>query len=329
MASAVLRIHLLGDFDLRQADEPVPGVNKPRLQALIAYLILRAGTPVARLQLAAALWPDTLESLARNNLRQLLHNLRGALPEPDRCLSVDAQTVAWRFDTQQAIDVPLFEQALAEAEAASQHGDPHAARQRLAAALEHYQGELLPACYDDWIVPERERLRQKHLNALRRLASLLEEQQDYAAALAPAQQLLRLDPLDEETYLALIRLHGLNQDRQAVRRVYQSAVDTFQRELGIRPDARLREAYERWLRAPAAPTLPAEAGATALRLVGRQAEWQAMQAAWRQAAAGQAQLLLVTGEAGIGKSRLAEELVWWSNPRSYSWRPGWSPDENW
>ena len=318
MAGTILRLQLLGDFDLRQGDEPVPGINKPRLQALIAYLILRAGTPVARQQLAAALWPDTLDSLARNNLRQLLHTLRGALPEPDRWLAVDAQTVAWRLDPLQAIDVLQFEQALAEAEAASQRGDPHMARQRLTSALKHYRGELLPACYADWIAPERERLRQKQLSALRRLAGLLEEQQDYAAALAPAQQLLRLDALDEDTYLALIRLHGLNQDRQAVRRVYQSAVDTFQRELGLRPDTRLREAYERWLRAPAAPTLLAEAGATALRLVGRQAEWQVMQAAWRQAAAGQAQLLLITGEAGIGKSRLAEELFHWSRRQGAS-----------
>jgi DNA-binding SARP family transcriptional activator len=65
-------------------------------------------------------------------------------------------------------------------------------------------GELLPSCYDDWIVPERERLRQAFSETLERLTQLLESQDQPRAAIPYAQRLVRHDPLHEETYRARI-----------------------------------------------------------------------------------------------------------------------------
>jgi len=75
-----------------------------------------------------------------------------------------------------------------------------------------YDGDLLPSCYEDWIIPKREGLRQAYLNALERLVCLLEEQRDYQSAIQNAQRLLLQDPLHETAYRRLIRLHALNGD---------------------------------------------------------------------------------------------------------------------
>lgn len=312
--SRILHIRLLGGFSLVFGTTPVLGVNTARLQSLLAYLILHAASPQSRQYVAFLLWPDAQESHARNNLRQLLYQLRHALPDPDRFLFADANVVHWQIDEAQTVDVQLFKRALAQADTAEQLGDLSVLRHWLEHALSYYQGDLLPSCYDDWITPERDRLRQQAHDAHRRLVRVLESQREYAAALQTAQHLLQLDPLDEDTYILLMRLHSLNQDRQGVRRIYQSAVETLRRELGVEPGEALRQAYERLQHTaetyPSSVVREASAG-TLLTLVGRQAEWLQLQATWQRAARGEAQLALVTGEAGIGKSRLAEELFNW------------------
>jgi DNA-binding SARP family transcriptional activator len=63
---------------------------------------------------------------------------------------------------------------------------------------------LLPSCYDDWIMPERERLRQAFSETLERLTQLLESQDQPRAAIPYAQRLVRHDPLHEVTYRARI-----------------------------------------------------------------------------------------------------------------------------
>jgi len=317
---AALHIRLLGECALLYQDLPIVSVNKARLQSLLAYLVLHAGSPQPRQHVAFLLWPDSSEAHARNNLRQQLHQLRQALPDPDRFFVVDANTVCWRPDEGQVIDVQLFLRALVAAEAATHRGDAQEARRWLEQALAYYQGDLVPSCYDDWIVPEREQLQQQCQFAYQKLVTALEELREYAAAVRAAQQLLRFDPLDENAYVLLMRLHELNRDRPAVRRTYQTAAETLRRELGVEPGDALQQAYERFQRAPEAPTGAVEretpAGASLL-LVGRHPEWLQLQSAWQRAASGASHLTLITGEAGIGKSRLAEELLTWANQQGY------------
>src|SRR5262249_57844900 len=95
-AMPTLHLHLLGDFRLSCDEAPVSTVNAPRLQALLAYLLLHREAPQARHHLAFLLWPDTTEAQARTNLRQLLHSLKQALPEADLFVRSNAQTVQWR-----------------------------------------------------------------------------------------------------------------------------------------------------------------------------------------------------------------------------------------
>jgi DNA-binding SARP family transcriptional activator/tetratricopeptide (TPR) repeat protein len=316
MPAKVFRVNLLGDFSLAYGDQPIASINTVRLQSLLVYLILHADTPQPRQHIAFLLWPDTFESNARNNLRQFLHQLRQALPTPDRFLSVNAHTLRWQIDNDQLIDVRRFENALTEATAAEQQADWNDAQHWLKEALSIYRSDLLPGCYDEWITPERDRLRQQSLAAHHKLVHLLEQQRDYPEALQVAQSRLRLDPLDESTHVTLMRLHDLNHDRPAARRVYQTAVETLRRELNVEPGEALQKTYERVQRAP--DSRSTDRATDSFQLVGRQSEWQQLQFSWQRAAYGDALLVLITGEAGIGKSRLAEELFRWAEQQSFT-----------
>jgi len=251
-----LHIQLLGGFRLTCGATPVTALDSPRLQALLAYLVLHCTMPLARQHLAFRLWPDTTETQARANLRTLLHRLRQALPDADDYLHIAAQTVQWHPDALCTLDVADFERACAQAGETEQGGDQAAARAALAAALALYRGDLLPGWYDDWVLLERERLCQGLLAALERLILLLERAGDYPAAIGYAQRLLRHEPLHEGAYLHLLRLHARRGDRASAVRVYHTCATLLQRELGVAPSPATREVYERLLRMDASPAPP-------------------------------------------------------------------------
>lgn len=298
-----LEIRLLGGFSV-VAGDPVPGLNAGRLQSLLAYLLLHRGVPQQRQQLAFLFWPDTREAQASTNLRTLVHRLRCALPRSERYLEVEAHTLRWRTDAPYALDVEQFEAAAGE----------EASLPQLRQAISLYRGDLLPGCYEEWIEPERERLRQLFGRTLDLAAQCLEAQRDYRGALEYAQQRVRHDPLHEAGYRRLLRLHALAGDRAGALRAYQQCAATLEAELGVEPDPLTREAYTRLLEmdAPAvASPLSGRSAEAGFPLVGREGEWQQLQRAWSAARAGSPQLAVVAGEAGIGKTRLAEEFAAW------------------
>ena len=307
-----LRISLLGEFLLVSDDTPVTTIDWPRLHSLLAYLVLHHTISQSRAHLAFLLWPDSTDAQAHTNLRNLVHRLRHSLPDADHFLYADKQTLRWRSDAPWTLDVADFEHAIAQATQAEQAGSETEMRKALEAAVELYRGDLLPGNYDEWILPERERLRQAFLEALERLILLLEQGRDYQAAISYAQRLLRYDPLHEATYRYLMRLYAVNGERAAALRAYHTCATILERELAVEPGAATREIYERLLQkdAPSVPlTTPSTVLVAEVPLVGRQHEWAQLQAAWQSAAAGATHLVVLSGEAGIGKTRLAEELL--------------------
>jgi DNA-binding SARP family transcriptional activator len=112
MPSPRLSIYLLDNCNLRYEDKVVTTVNTPRLQSLLAYLVLHRDAPQARRHLAFLLWPDSNEAQARTNLRHQFHLLRQALPEADHFLQIDAQMLQWRADAPFHLDVAEFEKAV-------------------------------------------------------------------------------------------------------------------------------------------------------------------------------------------------------------------------
>ena len=316
--NASLHLQLLGGFSLKVAGRPL-AVGGARVHALLAYLALHAKAPQSRPQVAARFWPEATEAQGRNNLRQLLHQLRQAWPEHEDWIESDARAMQWRGGAGAHVDALEFEREFAAARAMS-GGERSSARGRLARIVPTYAGDLLPDCYDEWIVPHRERLHAAAVGALDLAVRLAEEQQDHPAAVAHAEHMLRLDPLEERTYLRLMRLHALNGDAAAAQRVYASCVTTLQRELGMAPGAEVRDAHNRLVRrgdARAAsrrdPRRPRPASEPAAPLVGRAPEWKRLLQAWHDVRPRTAVLALVTGEAGLGKSRLGEEMLEWAD----------------
>jgi len=300
-----LTIRLLGNFQMAWAGEPVMGMNQARLQELLAYLALRPGRPVPRQSIAFLFWPDSTEKQAQTNGRHLLHRLRRVVPQADRFLAADDLTVQWRDDPACRVDVTAFGAALARAEDAA---DPDARAELFKRAITLYGGELLPGNYSDWVLVERERLAQAHARALQQLIALHEAARQYPEAISHARELLRHDPLNEPAYADLMRLYALNGERAAALHAYHSCATVLCRELDVAPGRAMREMYDRLLNQDGAPEAPA--GGARVPLVGRDRSWAELQRAWGRAAT-RPQLALIDGEAGIGKSRLAEELVKW------------------
>ncbi len=292
-----LRVQLLGEYCLTYNGVRVTAVHSPRLRTLLAYLILHRGAPQPRQHLAFLLWPDSAEEQARTNLRNLVHLLRQALPHSDCCLRCEGQVLLWEPHVPYVLDTVEFEATI-------QAG-------ALQAAVELYHGDLLPECYGDWIVPERERLRQLYIAALDRLAQQMEVARDYGAALGYVQRLVQEDPLCETHCRRLIRLQMLAGDRAAALRTYHACATALRRELGVEPAPATQQIYTQLLHGVApAEALPVPSGADQA-LVGRRQEWTSLLGLWQSAASGRPQFALITGDVGIGKTRLAEELAAW------------------
>ncbi|HEV2784759.1 MAG TPA: BTAD domain-containing putative transcriptional regulator [Solirubrobacteraceae bacterium] len=285
----MLDVRLLGHVSLSLEGRPLPPLSSARAESLLAYVLLHRDAPQPRGRVAFVLWPESPEAQARTNLRHLLHKLRYSLPDADRYLDLGQRALQWRTDAPFRLDVAEFEEAVA--------------RDAPAEAVALYGGDLLPDCYDDWVLVERERLRQLYLHALEALAIQHSESGDHAAAVDCAERLVRGDPLREDSHRLLMTVHDAAGDRARALRAYHACAAALERELDVRPSAATHALYARLL-----PDAAAARRVGRSALVGRALEWERLQEAWRAAEAGRAQMVLIGGEAGIGKTRLVEEL---------------------
>jgi DNA-binding SARP family transcriptional activator len=311
---ASIRLELLGTLCITCNKSAVTSVNTNRLQSLLAFLVLHSDAVQSREHLAFLLWPESGESQARTNLRQLIHNLRRALPADCDLLVTDNQSIRWLKHKDCTIDVLEFEGAVARAAEAAKRVDRISERHDLEEALRLYQDDLLRGLYDDWLQPRRESLSKQLSSVLSRLAVLLEELGEYPEAIRHADRLVAHDPLPEANYQLLIRLHVRNGDRASALRAYHQCMRVLRRELGVSPGPATRELFDQVLKSePIADHLKESPPAEALTLpmVGRSEEWERLQECWRVATQSPTHLALILGEPGIGKTRLAEELYTW------------------
>ena len=174
---------------------------------------------------------------------------------------------------------------------------------------------LLPSCYDKWILPERDRLRQLLFKALERLIVLLEQERDEEAAISAALKLLRYDPLHEETYRHLMRLYAVQGDRTSALRMFHTCATILEREFGTVPSEATREMYQRLMQTDALPSamLSTSTFGTVAPIRWSRTGVGKTSPEWRIIAGGSRRVVMISGEAGIGKTRLAEELRSWVN----------------
>lgn len=333
MATPPLEIRLLGGFELRLGTRRVP-LDSARVRSLLAFLVLNRGLPQPRRRIAFLFWPDSSEKQARTNLRHVLHQLKTAIPTAEEYLDIGPDVVSWRAGGPVLSDVAAFEESADGADLA----DEDEAAACLEAAAARYPGDLLPGDYDDWVLEERDRLSRRQGRILEGLLTCYEEAERFDQAADVAQRLLQRDPLAEDIHRRLIRLHAARGDRAQALRAYHRCAEMLERELGVVPASATREAYEAALDfgdTPPAPSTATEGTA----LIGREREWEALVEGWREAETNGARLVLIAGEAGIGKTRLSDELATWcvggrglvARARAYAaeGRPAYAPVIAW
>ncbi|MEO0537612.1 MAG: BTAD domain-containing putative transcriptional regulator [Cyanobacteria bacterium P01_A01_bin.123] len=239
-ANPPLVIRLFGNLSLTYNHQAIHSLGSSRTQSLLAYLLTYRHTSQSRQQIAHSLWPDSPDGQGRTNLRKELHNLRRHLPNADDYLQVNTNMLGWQTSSPFWLDVATFEQSLTAAETSS---DTTTARQQLEQAVALYTGGLLPSLDDEWILPVRETLHQRFIQALAQLVETLNQAGKYQTALPYAEQLLRLDPLREPTYQQLMQLCNRLGDRAMALQIYQQCMSILREELGIDPSPTTQEMY--------------------------------------------------------------------------------------
>ncbi|MFZ1552318.1 MAG: BTAD domain-containing putative transcriptional regulator, partial [Anaerolineae bacterium] len=328
-----LTIRLLGAPGIARDGAPV-AVDTRKATALLAYLAV-SGRSHAREALAGLLWPEYDDEHARAALRRTLSTLRTALGEEH--LAIDRETVALIPSANLWVDVTEFRARLA---ACGKHGHPAAdtcpaCLPLLVEAAALYGDDFLAgfslrdsAEFDDWQFMQVETLRGELAEVLERLAAGQSAAGDLAAALASARRWLTLDPLREEAHRQVMRLYAWADQRNAALHQYRECVRILEQELGVAPLAETTELYEAikgnrlsppdltGLERPDRPQPAPAADLTGfgkpvrslLPLVGRGAELTALVHVYERRATSGA-FVAVAGEAGIGKTRLAEEFL--------------------
>lgn len=311
MQPSTLEVQLLGGFSVRYGGREAQALHSERLALLLSYLALHADAALTRRQVAYLFWPETGEEQARTNLRNLFHYFKKALPEADALLELDGQTIRWRDASALNVDALQFRAALTAARAAQ---DDETRIRHLQEAVNRYRGELLPGHYQDWVLLMREEFQQEFLGALAQLTKTLEEARRYEEAVEAANRLIRADALNEGAYLQSMRLRALMDDRAGALQVYYACATTLKRELGVEPSQEIQSFYERLVGAEqgARAEVREEKASEQMRLIGRKQEWGRLKEAWGSVQKGKAALVVILGEAGIGKTRLASELMQWA-----------------
>src|SRR5215210_6378484 len=325
---------LLGAPRIEHDGEPIE-VDTRKAIALLAYLAVTRRRH-ARDALAGLLWPEYNQSRARAALRRTLSSLGKARAEG--WLEADRESVELDRDGVW-IDVDRFRELLAECRT---HGHPETevcpeCLPPLSEAVELYRDDFLAgftlrdsAAFDDWQFFQAEEMRRELAGALERLSRGYGALEAWERAVSYGRRWLALDHLHEPAHRWLMQLYAWAGQRSAALRQYRECVRVLEGELGVSPLEETTRVYEAIMEnnLPPPPDLAQErssiprteerefssTGEPSVRprhdepLVGREAEWDSLLRAY-DASRTAGHVVVLEGEAGIGKTRLAEEFV--------------------
>jgi DNA-binding SARP family transcriptional activator len=219
-------VHLLGGLYVTRSGyrmEVPEGCKR-----LLAFLALRRSR-VERCHAAGTLWPSVDDRRAAGNLRSALWRLRCANID---VLKADKRSVGLR----QGIAVDVLEVADWASRIIAQRPLPTdlSLTRPLADAL-----DLLPGCYDDWAIIERERMRQRMLHALEALSRAMTARGRYGEAVEAAMMAISVEPLRESAQRALLEAHLAESNLIEARRDFVTYRNLVRRELGVEPSVEL------------------------------------------------------------------------------------------
>jgi DNA-binding SARP family transcriptional activator len=276
------RLSLLGEFTLSIDGVTIKRPSTKKARALVAFLALNRRADVARDRLVELLWPGAEVERGRDNLKAALWSIRRSLREAgidaDGCVRADRSVVRWLPETE--IDVERFEALAARGESASD-----------AEAVALYAGDFLEGDYDDWPSLQRAALSGRHEETLARGAGASDD-------ITAIRKLLERNPYDEDAYARLIE-YELRNDRSTSAAAYAERYRTALRALG---DAASPEFEERF----GSLSTQVRSLEIALPFSGRAAELAAIAEMLEDAKGGAGGIILLHGDAGIGKSTLVE-----------------------
>jgi DNA-binding SARP family transcriptional activator len=307
----LLKVQLLGNFRIFLNQQDISVTFSERVKLLFAYLLLNPQALISRKQIAFTFWPESSESQARTNLRNLLYLFRKSLPKTESFFEIDSQFIKWRNNKHINLDVQKFWESISATETCQSNRERISYLQQ---AVNSYRGELLPDLYEDWLLKQREELHQSFVNALFTLSALLEEERQYPEAIQAMNRLILSDPLNELAYQRSMRFHALNNDRAGALKVYHACSTVLRQELDIEPSQDTRVYYEQILQlhASAAITTKEKRSLDTKKMIGRQGEWKKLRDIWEKTVQSEPGVALILGEAGIGKTHLTKEMAQWT-----------------
>lgn len=287
-ADAGVRIELLSVPRLLVVGR-APCILERKDAALLAVLAIEG--PTSRARIASLLWPDSDAEAGRNNLRQRLFRLR-KLAQADIVIA----GAVLRLAPGTATDLAELSSSL--------EADASAARGELLGTLQFDDCEEL----HHWVSIGREQWRLARREAIASKAAQLESSGSIALALSYAERLVADEPLLEHAHRRLIKLHYLRGDRAAALAAFERCRDLLKRELRTSPGKETLELaalIERSGRVSASAQVPLPAAVLRPpRVIGRDDEWAGLEHAWAAK-----QCVLVSGEPGIGKTRLLGDFT--------------------
>ena len=312
-----LEFTLLGQMRITYDSKLVTGFVSNKAQALLCYLAL-TGQPHPRDDLAALLWSDMPETEAKANLRVVLCNLRQLLPD---YIHVDRKTVVFNPQDACSIDATAFQARL------QQYDPAHEATiTALHTAVNLYQGDLLHGLqprgallFEEWLLLQREHLRQQVMQSYYTLAAHHMGRAEYAEALQHTTRLIKMEPWHEEAHRQAMLLFTLSGQRSLALAQYKTCQQILHQELGVEPEEETVALYQR-IKAgtmsvtaavkPLAASWPEPASSLPLLpFVGRGDEFAWLMGQSEVVRAGNGGLTLLQGAAGSGKTYLAEALL--------------------
>lgn len=318
-ASFSVHIFLLGRFEVTRGDRILPASLWTRRKAAALLQRLAQERRLLKDQAIDYLWPDADPVSGANNLYRTLHSLRQTL---DAHLGAGTSEATLRFDDgilylHESVwtDVAEFTRL-----SATQPNEPLQRRvSRLEQAVQLYQGDLLPDDrYAEWTLGPREDLRRRQREMRLALATHARDVGDYPSAITGLRALLKQDPADEPVHRELMRVYAVTGHRHEALRQYQACIDALTAELNVTPEPETDALYTQILHREVTPPVvlnratPAPASEEAERdppLVGRQIELESIRTSLDHARSGHGRIILIAGESGVGKTRLASEVL--------------------
>jgi DNA-binding SARP family transcriptional activator len=259
-----LRIRLLGSLELERDGESLERFPSRKARELFAYLAIQRDDTHPREQLAGIFWGDSSDDKARHALNTTLWRINRVLSgaaqgsngstSSNGYLRISPQSIAFNASSDVWLDVAEFESRCAMADHAATEAEQVTMYEQ---AISFYRGDLLPDCYEDWCLVERERLQALYVRALTRLMTHYAARSEHEQAIEAGRRILGCDPLQEEVHRDLIRLYlDLGQPAQSLRQ-YRTCEELLQRELAIRPAPETRSLLGRILAADPLPVVAA------------------------------------------------------------------------